>query len=121
MKNTQNFEIRVCQEEPSMFAPQWTREFEFIFETEENGIEKRYRGYYWWNSEGEEGVNWWNSEGEEGVKWDEFEEKPNFGEHEAEMIKQIKSEVVELIMELEKEKEDYWMLPRMKIKLFRKS
>jgi hypothetical protein len=100
MKNTQNFDIWLCQEEPSMFAPQWTREFEFIFETEENDVEKRYRGYYWWNSEGEEGV-----------KWDEFEEKPDFGEHEEEITNQIISEATKLIAKLEKEKEDYWRLP----------
>jgi hypothetical protein len=35
MKNIQNFDIRLRQEEPSMFAPQWTREFEFILEIEE--------------------------------------------------------------------------------------
>jgi hypothetical protein len=72
-------------------------------------VVKKYRGYYWWNSEGEEGI-----------KWDEFEEKPDFGENEKEIIEQIKDQIIEQIMELEKEKEDYWMLPRRKIKLLQK-
>jgi hypothetical protein len=101
-KNIQNIDIELCQDEPDEYVSCWTRDFEFSLTIEEDGTEKEYYGYYWWNNEGNEGI-----------EWDEKTGKPNFGKNEVEIMNLIKTKVKRMIKEIAEEegKDDFWMIP----------
>jgi hypothetical protein len=72
MKNKHPFKVKLRKDIPAYLTTKWKKsfEFEFIWQGE------NYRAEYWWNSDGEEGVEWKYS-------------KPNFGEKENEIMEQL--------------------------------
>jgi hypothetical protein len=70
MEKNHPFELKL-KEDTATLVTQWAKSFEFKLTWQG----KEYRAIYWWDSEGEEGIDW--------------ENKPEFGENEDEIIEQI--------------------------------